>query len=421
MSGNVVEIVCDGDGFAVIGTPAAVDAVMESAGLPAVDLKLPNTAQTLNQLGTAANVTSELISNSGRWVKLTKESAKAFHAEKLMTGSSVGVSRAVTMKDGKISGILEIASGSGSALLGPAGLPIIAGIMAQQAMQQSFDEILDYLAVIDEKVDDIIRAQHDAVLSELIAVGRTIEESMLIREEVGRMSDITWSKIQANSKSIANTQDAALRALNALADKLDRKAKVSDLADAAAQVEAKAGEWLLVLARTIQLDEAMSILELDRVLASAPEDLDAHRRGLQVARTRRMEMIVEATDHLLDRVHGISDRANQHVLLHPKLAAQVNRSVSRIVNDLSVFRSRVGTELVAQPLESKAWRQAVGEVRDRVMDVGVSGVSAVKQFGEGTLDRALVRTESLAEGLAENIRSRRENKKIDRDEPESQD
>ena len=45
----------------------------------------------------------------------------------------------------------------GSMLTNPAMLAGAAGIMAQLAMQQTMQEITDYLAVIDEKVDDILR------------------------------------------------------------------------------------------------------------------------------------------------------------------------------------------------------------------------------------------------------------------------
>ena len=50
-------------------------------------------------------------------------------------------------------------------LTNPAVLAGAAGIMAQFAMQQTMDEITDYLATIDEKLDDVLRAQKDAVLS----------------------------------------------------------------------------------------------------------------------------------------------------------------------------------------------------------------------------------------------------------------
>lgn len=41
----------------------------------------------------------------------------------------------------------------------PALLAGAAGIMAQVAMQQTMNEITDYLATIDEKVDDVLRAR----------------------------------------------------------------------------------------------------------------------------------------------------------------------------------------------------------------------------------------------------------------------
>ena len=95
-------------------------------------------------------------------MKLTEESAKAMKVSQLMKGSSSGVSRAVLTTDkGKITGLLEIVK-PGSMLTNPAMLAGAAGIMAQLAMQQTMEEITDYLATIDEKVDDMLRAQKDA-------------------------------------------------------------------------------------------------------------------------------------------------------------------------------------------------------------------------------------------------------------------
>ena len=87
--------------------------------------------------------------------------------------------------------------------------------MAQLAMQQTMDEITDYLAAIEEKVDDVLRAQKDAVLADMIGAGFVIEEAMTVREQVGRVSEVTWSKVQATSMTIARTQAYALRQLDA--------------------------------------------------------------------------------------------------------------------------------------------------------------------------------------------------------------
>src|SRR6185369_7093775 len=99
---------------------------------------------------------------------------------------------------GQIRGFVQFA-GPGSFLTNPAILAGAAGIMAQVAMQQTMDEITDYLAAIDEKVDDVLRAQKDAVLADMIGVDLVIEEAMTIRGEVGRVSEVTWSKVQSTS------------------------------------------------------------------------------------------------------------------------------------------------------------------------------------------------------------------------------
>ncbi len=86
---------------------------------------------------------------------------------------------------GQIKGFVQFVKGPGSLLTNPAILAGAAGIMAQLAMQQTMDEITDYLATIDEKVDDVLRAQKDAVLADMIGVDLVIEEAMTIREHGG--------------------------------------------------------------------------------------------------------------------------------------------------------------------------------------------------------------------------------------------
>src|SRR6187455_2392043 len=98
--------------------------------------------------------------------------------------------------------------------------------MAQYAMQPQVDEIADYLAKIDAKVDDVLRAQKDAVLSEMIGVEMLIDEAVVVRDTVGRVSEVTWSKIQNSASTIARTQAYALRQLEAIADKVERTAKI---------------------------------------------------------------------------------------------------------------------------------------------------------------------------------------------------
>jgi hypothetical protein len=184
---NEIQLINDGDGVAVIGNSLAIDRFLSTQGLQSRDLGLPRLSTAYSALAGAVNAGSAISATSGRWVQLTEESAKIFNGAKLMKGSKPEFSRAIVMDNGKTSSILEIVK-DGSFLTNPAVLAGAAGIMAQMAMQQAMDEITDYLATIDEKVDDILRAQKDSVLSDMIGVDLMIDEVMTVRKEVGRVS-----------------------------------------------------------------------------------------------------------------------------------------------------------------------------------------------------------------------------------------
>jgi hypothetical protein len=231
---DLIQLICDGDGLAVMGEPAAVDRFLGAEGLLATrDVGLPTLRDVASTGAATAEVASELAANSGRWVKLTKESAelvKKYGLRESKSGLSTGV---VKGSKGQVKTFVEFARGPGTALTNPAVLAGAAGVMTQLAMRQAMDEITDYLATIDEKVDDVLRAQKDAVLSRMIGLGLAIEDALKIRDHGGRVNQVTWSKVQAAPAAIAETQAYALRQLDALADKLESKRKLSDLAEAA--------------------------------------------------------------------------------------------------------------------------------------------------------------------------------------------
>jgi hypothetical protein len=217
---NEIQLISDGDGLAVIGNATDVESFLVSEGLSSKDLGLQRLKSAFGTGAAAAQAGSEIAANSGRWVKLTQESAQRVKKFGLMESKTPGVSHAMVGKPGSIKSWLQIEKGAGSLLTNPARLAGAAGIMAQLAMQQTMDEITDYLATIDEKVDDVLRAQKDGVLARMIGVDLVIEETMTIREQVGRVSEVTWSKVQAAPATIAETQAYALRQLDALAEKV---------------------------------------------------------------------------------------------------------------------------------------------------------------------------------------------------------
>jgi hypothetical protein len=406
-----IQLISDGDGLAVIGDRAAVDRFVASAGLPSRDLGLSRLGPAFRTGAAAAQAGSEIAAKAGRWVKLTEESAKAMAKSPLMKGSQDNVARAIAMKDGKTKHILEIVKSPGAKLSNPAVLTGAAGLMAQLAMQQAMDEITDYLAVIDRKVDDILRAQTDAVLADMIGVGMVIDEAMVVREQVGRVSEVTWSKVQAAPMTIASTQGYALRQLDAFAEKLERK-DIGDLAEAVAEAQSKVQEWLAVLARCFSLQDALAVLELDRVLDASPAELDQHRLALQIARENRVEAISQTTQGLLTRIAAAADLANAKVLLNPRKSRVVVQSGNEVASNVVEFSLRLGLEGSRESMEARRWADAAAEARDSVLATGAEGLDAAKNFGNETFDaakqlgnetfgRARWATSKLSNGIAE--------------------
>ncbi|WP_341392907.1 hypothetical protein [Arthrobacter sp. G119Y2] len=410
-----IQLINDGDGLAVIGDPGAVDRFLSSEGLESKDLGLRKLGPTLGKAAGVAEMGSQIAANSGRWVKLTEESAQAIKKFGLMKNSQTGLSMGVVQAKGQgggIKAIVQFSSGNASKLANPALLAGAAGIMAQAAMQQSMDEITDYLAAIDEKVDDILRAQKDAVLADMLGVDFVIEEALTVRAEVGRVSDVTWSKVQATSGTIGRTQAYALRQLEALAEKLEEKAGVGDLAKATKNAEEKVREWLAVLARCFQLQDALNILELDRVLDSTPEDLDQHRRGLKTARRHRTELIARSTGRLMARLDAAAGTANAKVLLNPTSSRAVVKSSNHAAAGIADFQGVLGIDTGREALEARLWLEAAEDVKDRVVGAGadgvdaakrlsMEGVDAAKRMGTGTMGKAKSVSGKVASRLAE--------------------
>ncbi|ALE04730.1 hypothetical protein AL755_02910 (plasmid) [Arthrobacter sp. ERGS1:01] len=389
---DAIELVGDEDGVALIGDPAAIDRFLASEGLGARDLGLTRLSAAIGAGAGALHAGSEIAANAGRWVELTEKSAKALKTTELMKGSEAAFSRTVLMKNGKISGILEITKAPSGLLTNPAALTSIAGLMSQAAMQQSMDEITDYLALIDEKVDDILRAQKDAVLAEMIGVGLVVDDAITTRDAVGRVSEVTWSKVQGSSQTVASTQMYALLQLDALAEKLEKKSKVSDVAKLAQETEPKAREWIAVLARCFQLYDSLAVLELDRILDASPEELESHRNGLRIARQNRLEQITLRTEQLLARMNDAAGWANTKVLLHPTTARSVVHSSNKVELALNEFHNCLGIDGGRQSVQAKTWVEAAADARDKVIETGSDGVEATRRLSNDALGLAKTTT-----------------------------
>lgn len=401
VAGGDIELITDGEGLVVIGDPAVVAEFTLSAGVPSIPLDFDRLAAGA---GSALQVASGISANAGRWMKLTEESARAAHGATFVQRSGGAFIQATTRgANGQFAKNLQFVAKPGAMLTNPAVLAGVGGLMAQYAMQKQMEEITDYLAKIDAKVDDVLRSQKDAVLADMIGVEMMLDEAMVVRAEVGRVSEVAWSKIQGSAATVARTQAYALRQLQSLADKLEREAKIGELADLSKAAQIEVGEWLAVLARCFQLQEGMSVLELDRVLDSSAEELDPHRTALQTARQRRRGLIGSTTAHLVARMDAAAIRANAKVLLNPKSTKVVVGARNTVASNVTELHATLGLSNEQTALEARRWSAAVADVRDDVLDAGKGGLETLGRFSEGTIENARQSTGRLAERIAQRL------------------
>jgi len=401
-----VELVSDGEGLAIFGEPSAIERFLDSHDLEARDMNLSRLDSAFRAGSAAAEVGAIVSANAGRWVQVSEKSAELMKALPLMTGSAKGLGRAIVTSSGKTHRIIEIVLHPSilSIATNPAVLTGIGGIMSQVAMQRSMDEITEYLAVIDEKVDDVLRAQKDGVLADMIGVDLVIEDAMTIREQTGRVSDVTWSKVQGTAVAIARTQAYALRQLDGIADKLE--ATKGDLAAATKKAQSSVPDWLAVLARCFQLQDALAILELDRVFDAEPQELDSHRIALRAARDNRRNLIARSSERLVSRMVEAAARANKRVLLNPIDSPAVIASTNHVVRDVVELYARLGIEGGRELNEAKRWATAVVETRDNVVQVAAVGVTNAGRLAGEALGSAQALSDKFALKIADGARRR---------------
>jgi hypothetical protein len=298
----------------------------------------------------AVQAASDIAANSGRWLKLTEESARRVAECGLMQTKTPGVSHVMVGVPGKVQNWLQTEQGPRSLAGNPAVLSGVAGVMAQAAAQQAMAEIADYLAKIDEKLDDVRRSQKNQALARMDGVDLALREAMRVRAAVGRVSEVTWSKVQNASGTILDTQGFAFRELADLAEKLERKSKVGKLAEEAEEAVSEVRIWLAVLSHCFQLQDALADLELERVLDTSPDEVDRYRLGLKAARQDRLELFSEHTAQLLNRMDVAVGRANSRLVWSRTKSLKVIQAGNEVARGVHAFQ-----ELLDIKAEPRSW------------------------------------------------------------------
>lgn len=396
-----IELLSDGDGLAVVGAPGAIERFLDSTGLRSVarDLGMDKLSSVLGTGAEALRSASDASVNVGRYVKLTKESAERVKEFGLMPTKTRGIRHAMVGDPGAIAKWIQIEDSPASLIMNPAVLSGAAGLMAQLARQQEARELRELLAAIDRKIDDVRRTQRDEVLAEMDRVVLAIKEAQAIHQHGGDEAT-AWQKLTPVHSTIGKVQSSALRALGALADKMDGQHSVAGRARLAQEVEAEVTVWIAVLARCFELQDEFAVLEIDHVLRSAPANLDAHRLGLRAALEERRDLVVEATTSLLERLDDAAKASDEHVLLHVRAARAVLRSANAVAVSVEELTSPLGVAPTRTQLTGTLWRDAAGnrrQLKNAGAEIGKKTALTAASIGVGALAFVAVKKGSSGE------------------------
>ena len=374
-----LQVVSDGDGIAVVGPKSAVEKLMRSAGLWASSQELD--LRRLAPLVDFSSAASDIAADSGRWVKLTEESARLVREHGLMDGKTPGLKHLLIGKPGQVANWLQTEDSPTSLLMNPAALSGLGGVMAQAAMRQTMAEIVGYLQGLDHKVDDVIRKVDDAKVADMVGAGEVIERALAISEQTATVNATLWSTVATTHHTIASTQAYALRQLDAVAHGLERT-KVKDLAEAVAAAEEEVPKWLAVLARCFQLQDGLAVIEIDRVLVDSPDELDDYRRGLQDTQQTRRMVISEHTAGLLGRMDAAVNTANTKMVFNRTRSLSVLNAASRVSTGVDEFHGLVS-------IDADPWSWNARQL-GRAWDIGSHAVQTIKDKGPTVVTVGLV-------------------------------
>lgn len=396
-----ITVVNDGQGLLFLGDPQAIKRWLDEQGLTSKQF----TTKAIKTAGDALGSLGEAKQQSGRWVKLTKESA-----ELVKKYGKPGTIQKGVAQNAKGRAVKWLEFYNPSQLFTPAMAAGVGGMMTQMALEQAIQEITDYLAAIDEKVDDLLQDQKDTTIASLMGAALEVDEAAAVRDATGTLSDTAWSKVSPCAQTTSRALAYALTKLKGLSDKAERAKSIEDVGHAVEKLPDETRAWLDVIARSIQTRDRLSVIELERAYAELPEVLEQHRAAIVEARKHRLTNVQNGIGASRQSLEGTAQRLRDQKLFHPRI---VNRSLEIIdaaVKDIDGFAEQLNIEISQKTIErARAWNELAGEAIVEVaggaaanaVELGGKMADGAQAIGGAIADGAGTLGEAASKGIAE--------------------
>lgn len=383
-SGDRIELVSDGENILVVGSDrGVVERALDAYGLVkhASVVSLERLSPMIQVGASIAQEATKAAGEFGMWLKVTPESAKAIQDAGLIDTGVKGVKYAMVGVQGKVQSWVSVETGVGAALTNPAVLAGAAGVLAQAARQQETAQLKALLESVDGKLDEALRNQRDELLGDLEGIEDELREAFTIRDREGRADEIAWSKVQGESSAIKKTLRKALRRLDGLAEDLESQKKLKDISVSIPAVQGEAESWLSVVARCLQLQDQMAVLELDRILEIDPDNVNNRRLSLAEFRDTHRAQVLETASELVARMDAAATRADRQGLLHKDKAPAAVQAIDGTKKSIAELVKSIGVELALDAIRSTDWKEAL-KSKEHLKAAGKeAGITALKGLG----------------------------------------
>ncbi|MDO5048917.1 MAG: hypothetical protein Q4D87_03440 [Actinomycetaceae bacterium] len=347
-------------------------------------------------------------------MKLTDESAAFLRANGIKDVTK-GVVVAGDMVAGSGTQIQKWLRFKPAAVVNPNMAAMIGLFMLQKAIESSLQKVTEYLGQIADDVAQLKTAQNNETLSRLDSIRWAIEEAESKKATTGRVSAVTWSKLQSNAQTLLELHNRAVREINSIAENLSGAGKKDKLlAEAYGNAASKDMPfWLVVLARTIELQDRFDLIEIYHVVDVFPDEVEDHRVGILNARDKRR---IE-TEHALGLLRGLirdwSARSDFQLALKRKVSDRILDHAAEIDRQILFLGEYTGMEL-GEPvlIERKTRGEALKGMTTGLLETGVEHVVEIKDAAVSGVKAAPSRGRELVASVKERSEVRSDRRKV---------
>lgn len=302
-----VVVITSEEGALLLGPEA------ELTQLNSSDTLSPVSPELLRRVSKALTGIEKYQEQSGRWLKLDAESAKYLQLHGIKTRDiRAGVIRVKDLPYNLTShsggSLLKHLKFEQTGLLTPAAPIALASMMQQASVERQMEQMQDYLERIDAKLDAVLRFQKDSLAGEIDGIAEVLKEALLVMERTEGVTDTQWATVQQLHGELFKLQGRVLRHLSAIAEKMAQsKTSPGKVKETFQDTNTDARFWLHELARTVQLQNQMYVLQLKRVDAVEGESAEGYTAAVAISREKRASRLVESLSAIASTSHELGD------------------------------------------------------------------------------------------------------------------